>query len=505
MAEATRKTVVAVVPEVTSGTPVAPTSGSQYVPVLGDFDFSPEIEEIENEELSSSVGVRAPILGLESPTAELPYYVRHSGVEATAPSNAPLLKAAFGDQVAAPTEQTTAAASTAGTSTAAAIVKLVSSTGLERGSCILIKDPVNGYSARNVQSVSGNDLTLGFNLAAAPGSGVNVGRPILFKPSDTPPPYSLWGFRSQGGNIELVAGAKCSELSIEAVVNQPLKGSASFEGTSFYFDPIAITATDTKLDFNETGPNLRAATIAAKMYKDPHELAEAIQNAMNDVATDTITVSYSNTTGKFTIATNGSLLELLWSTGANTANTIGDKIGFVVASDDTGALTYTSDNAQSWASYQTPTSDSNIQPLIVKNSELMIGSFYDYGCAGARSFTFTIGNEQVDVTDICAESGLAEKLLSQRAGSIESVFTLSKHHAEYFKRFRKGDDIRFAANIGVKSGTNWVAGRLFNLYIPQAKISAFKVSDQDSTSVFEMTMVPYVGSDGLGEMYANYV
>lgn len=505
MAEVIRTSRIAVVEESTAGTPLAPSSGAQFVGAQEGFEFSPEFDTQESAELSSSVGAKAPILGIEQPTASLSHYIRHSGVEATAPNYDQLIKSAIGDRVAAAAEVLTAAASTAGSSSAAAVLKLVSGTNAERGKAYLIKDPTNGYNIRNAQSVSTNDVTLGFNLAAAPAAGVATGRSILYKPADTLPSNSLWGYISNGAAVELMAGARCTEMSIEANTGELLNGSFSFAGTGYYFDPIQIASTDAKLDFNETGPTLRAATIPVKMYKDPHELAAAIQSAMNDVATDAITVTYSDSTGKYTITSAGTLLELLWNTGTNTANTIGDKIGFSTAADDTAALTYTSDNAVSWASPYTPTADSNINPLAVKYSEVMLGTFADYGCAGAQNFTLTVSNELQDVLDICAESGVAAKLLSQRIVTIETTLTLSKNDAIKFTKFRQGDDVRFAFTGGIKSGGNWVAGRCVNFYLPQCKISSFQRSESDGIVTMDLTLQAYVGSDGLGEVYVNFL
>lgn len=506
MAQLTRKTVMAVKVETTSGTPISPTAGTDFIAVQDGFELTPSITTIDNEELSPSVGSKAPILGIEEPSASISHYIRHSGVEATAPNFDPLIEAAIGAKVAATAERVTDAGSTAGTSSAAATVVLTAGgSDFERGKAVLIKDPLRAHSIRNVHSVSTNTLTLGFNLAAAPAAGVSTGRAILYKPADALDSLSLWNYRGNGGAIELLAGGRVSEMSIEANTGELLNGSFTIDGTAYYFNPVEITASDTKLDFNETGPTLRAATIPAGFYKDPHEMAETIQNAMNDVATDAITVTYSNTTGKYTITSAGTLLELLWNTGANTANTIGDKIGFSTAADDTGALTYTSDNAITLAAGYTPTSDSNVNPLVVKNSEFMIGSFSDYGCSGAQSLTMTLSNTLNNVLDLCEETGIAEKILTQREVSVEVVLTLSSYDAEKFKRFRRGDDVRMAFTGGVKTGGNWTAGRCVNVYMPQAKISEFQLSDSDGIITIEMTLNPYVAADGLGEVYMNFI
>ena len=91
-------------------------------------------------------------------------------------------------------------------------------------------------------------------------------------------------------------------------------------------------------------------SVAAKSYKDPYELAAAIQTAMNAATADNITVSYDDVAGKYTIASDGVTLSLLWNTGTNTAETIGAKLGYSVAADDTGATSYEADNVISKAS-----------------------------------------------------------------------------------------------------------------------------------------------------------
>lgn len=504
MAESTRKTVLAVTEEVTAGTPVLPSSGADYVTLQDGFELKPSFESIDNSELSPNVGSKAPILGIEAPTASVGHYFRHSGTEATAPNYDKLIKAALGAKVSAhATERATTTGSTAGTSSAAAIVKLAAGgTDFERGKAFLLKDGVNGYAIRNVDAISTNDLTASFNLAGAPASGVNTGRAVLYKPSDTPPSLTLPLYRGNGAALEVMAGSRVSEMTIEAKAGELLNMGFSLEGTKYHFNPIEITASTDTLDFSDG--STRVATVSSKLYKDPHELAQALQDAMNGVSSG-ITVAYSDSNGKFTITKASGTLSLLWNTGANTGQTIGGKLGFVTTSDDTGALTYTSDNAQSWASPYSPTSDANVNPLVVKNSEVMIGDFDDYACSGAQSFKATIANTLQNVPDICEESGIAEKLLSQRVVSTDLVLTLRKHDADKFRRFRQGSDIKFAFNGGIKEGGNWVAGRCVNFYMPQAKVTSYAVTDTDGIVTIEMTLTAYVPANGDGEVYVNFV
>lgn len=506
MAETTRKSVLAIVKEVTVGTPLLPSAGTDFVTLQDGFEMVPEFETLDNNELSPNVGSKAPILGIEAPTASVSHYLRHSGTEATAPNYDELIECAVGEKVAAhATERALTTGSTAGTSSAAATLVFNAGHGadFERGKAVLLKDATNGYSIRNIESMATDTATLGFNLAAAPASGVNTGRAILYKPADAPPSLTMSLYRGNGAALEVMAGARVAEMGIEATAGELLNMNFSLEGTSYRFDPIEITASTDTLDFDDG--SVKVATVAAGLYKDPLELAEALETAMNAVSSG-ITVVYNSSgasAGKFTITKASGSLSLLWNTGANTAQTIGTKLGFSVAADDTGVLTYTSDNVQVWSAPYTPSADTNANPLVVKASEVMIGDFDDYGCSGAQSFTLTITNTLQNVIDICETSGVAEKLLSQREVTAEVVLTLKRHDAEKFKKFRNGDDIRFAFNGGIKSGVNWVAGRCVNVYMPQAKVSAYSVTDTDGIVTIEMTLTAYVPASGLGEVFVN--
>ncbi len=508
MAETTRKSVLAIKKEVTSGTPVMPTAGTDFVTLQDGFELIPSFETLDNNELSPNVGSKAPILGIEAPTATVSHYFRHSGVEGTAPNYDELVESAIGEKVAAhATERLLDAGSTAGSATAAAVIEFLGGEGadFERGKAVLLKDSVNGYAIRNIESIATDTATLGFNLVGAPAAGVATGKAVLYKPSDTPPSLTLSLYRGNGAALEVEAGARVAEMTIEAVAGELLNMSFSMEGTKYHFDAIEITASTDTIDFNDGG--VKVATVATGVYSDPHELASALQIAMLGVSTG-ITVKYNDSgasAGKFTIAKASGTLSLLWSTGANTAQTIGGKLGFVTASDDTGFLTYTSDNVQSWSAPYTPSVDTNANPLVVKASELMIGDFDDYGCSGAQSFNLTVTNTLQNVPDICEESGIAEKLLSQREVSAEIVLTLSRHDADKFKKFRTGDDIRLAFNGGIKDGGQWVAGRCVNVYMPQAKVSSYSVTDTDGIVTIEMTVTGYVPASGAGEVFINFV
>ncbi len=504
----TRKSVAAIRKEVTSGTPLMPSAGSQAIALQdGNFEIEPAFDEIENDEIRSSIGSAKNLQGLENPTASISHYIRHSGVEGTEPNYGELLESALGSVVVNATQYDTVAASTAGTTAARAIVKVDAGEGanFDIGQALLIKDGTNGYSIRNVYSISTDDLSLGFNLAAAPASGVNLGKCIAYAPVNSGhPSLTLALYRGNANSIEVLAGARISELSIEANAGEFVNGSFSLAGSSYYFDPINIEASDIYIDFLDNATT-RAAVVTAKLYKDPHELADAIASAMNGLGSaNTFTCTYSNSTGKFTITSNGTTLTLKWNTGTNTANSIADKIGFSTAADSSAALTYTSTDAQNYAFPYTPSYDDS-NPLVAKNNEVMLGSFSEYSCFCAQSITMTIANEIAPVPCVCSESGVSEILITKREVSVEVTAILDKYDASKFKNYRAGDTVSFAYTAGVKSGGNWVAGRNMNVFLKDAVVSTFKVEDADGVCALSLTVKGFVDSNGNGEVFVNFV
>lgn len=499
----TRNSVLAIMVESTEGTPVVPSASTDFTALQDDADMSAAFETLENAELKSSLGSAKPIQGVENPTFSFSHYLRHSGVEGQAPDYNELLKGVFGNEEVNATEYDTIAASTE------AVIKVDAGEGatFSKGEALLIKDSTNGYRVRNVESISTDDLTLGFELpsGAAPATGVNLGKAVFYSPADSGhQSLSIWHYLGNGGAIQMMAGAKVTELSISATAGELVNASYSLEGLEYFYNPIDITSSDIYLDFTDDG-GTHAAVITAKTYKDPHQLAEAIQNAMNTVQTaETHSVTYSNTDGKFTIATSTStVLSLLWNTGANTANTVGDKLGFSVAADDTGATTYEGDSAISYAAPATPSFDSS-DPLVAKNSEVLLGDADDVACFNATSITVTLSDTRRPIESICATTGRSGSIINERTATVEVTALLEQYEADKFRKFRENETTRFAVNFGQKDGSgNWVAGKVANVYLPTCVISAFDLADDDGLVSLSMTLTAFVNDSGEGEIFLN--
>jgi len=500
----TRSSVLGVKVETTEGTPVAPAATTDFIAMQDDFTMSPEFEVLENAEMKSSIGRSKSILGSENPTCSFSHYLRHSGVEGQEPNYGQLLKAAFGASDTEATEYNTVASSTT------SVIKVDAGEGAQfrRGQALLIKDGTNGYRIRPVHSISTDDLTIGFNVPTAPGTGVNLGKATTYYPANTGhQSLSLWHYLGNSGAVQLMAGAKVTEVSITAEAGQLVNASYSLEGVGFYFNPIEITSSTRYIDWTDDDGTF-AASVAVKWYKDPHELAAALTSAMNDTATtETHSVTYSDSTGKFTFTSTGTVLSLLWNTGANTANTIGTKLGFSVAADDTGtaaATGYTSDNALTLAASYTPAYDSS-DPLAAKNQEVMIGDASDYSCFAASSVVFTLSDTRATIPSICAESGVSGSIINERQVTVSVTALLDQYDADKFNRFRENTETRFQYSFGTKTGGNWVAGKCGCIYLPTATITSFNIEDQDGLAALSMELTAFVNSSGEGEAFVSFV
>lgn len=491
-----------VVEEVTAGTLKAPSAGSEALALQPGFEFNPNTDSQQNEELRASVGPSKPILGLERPTASLSHYMRGHGTQGSTPDFHLLWKSLFGSTSANGTERATDAASST------TVVKLTAGgSDFAKGKAMLVK--MATYEIRPVDSVATNDVTLGFALNNAPGSGINVGKCVNYTPVNSGhPTLSLWLYRANEANIEAIAGALVTQLDIEVDVGSLINMSFQAQGTKFFFNPIIIDSTNNKIDITTDNVTDDAATIASGAYHTPQELCAAIVSALSAAdPAETFTCTFSRTTGKFTIATTtSSVLSLLWKTGVNgsdnTGFNAGTTLGYSEAANDTGATTYTSDTAQSYADAQTPALDTS-DPLVAKDMEVLIGDRSDYIRPCIQTMRASIGLETSDVRCLNSSSGVSAKVVRRRTTTIEMTFVLDKWEADLFDRYFNNTETKFCFNFGPKSGGNWVAGKCGCIYVPQGTISAIRVQESDSVVVFSATFSPYVDSSGNPEIYAN--
>lgn len=138
-------------------------------------------------------------------------------------------------------------------------------------------------------------------------------------------------------NVAVSASSSNSEFPVSNL-QKTIRSSVWRSSGNFVID-----ATNDKIDFKESGGgSTLVATLTHGTYT-PAALATliGIQMGAASGATGTYTVTYSASTGKWTIATSLAFLSILWNTGSNTAVTAGAPIGFDVTADATGATSYT--------------------------------------------------------------------------------------------------------------------------------------------------------------------
>lgn len=496
MAVATRSTILGVKEESAEGTLAAPAAATDFVAIQDDLAWSKNVVRAENAELTGSIGRAKGIITGEEPGGSFSHYLRASGTAGTAPNYAPFLKSFFGSQAANSTERTTAASSTVSLLKVAA-----NATDFARGTAVFVQDDVNGRKVRPVDSnASGTDINLGFNLAAAPASGVALGKCVYWSPaSDSHPTLTLWQYVGSDKLKRVMAGCRVTELSFEMVAQELINMNIGFEGVKSYENPIEITSSTEVIDFEDDG-GAASASVAVKWYQDPYELAEALETAMNAAGSETWTVSFSKSTGKFTFSATGTTVEIHWNTGANTASSIASKVGFSTAADSTGATTYTSATAQSYAASYTPTYDSNTDPVAAKGCTFLLGAATDTTEYAADSVKVTATNTKRNLKDINQESGLSGSVINGRTIEMEVKAYVAQHDVEMFKNLRKGQEIKFFASAGPKSGSNPVAGKINYCYSPTCNVADVTIDFEDDVAMLTLKLEAHVTA-GAGEFY----
>ena len=504
MAILTRKSALAVTKEVVEGTPVKATAGTDFIALQPDFIITPAQESLTNDEIRNSIGLSKPIPGSETPTATGSHYLRASGLEGVAPGYDPILESCFGDSNVASTEYLTDAGSTT------KVLQMLTgeAANFQRGQAVMVKDTVNGYSIRVVDSVDTglDELHLSFELAVAPAAGVATGLAVTYLPADTDHvSLTLWHYLGGGGAICMMSGARVTDASTTFTAGQLINTSYSYEGLEFYFNPLCVDATNDTIDFTDDGGAL-VATVEQKVYKKPSELACTLQDAMNAASAETYEVTYSNTTGKITIATSTSaVLDLDWLTGPNNGVTIGGLLGFDVSADDTGALTYESDDPIDLsAPFAVDLDDAD--PYVAKNMEIMCGDCDDNACIPASEMTVGKALTRTAIESVCARTGIDSSVISERAIEVSITSLLNQYDTDKYCRWIEATDTRMQVSFGEKDkAQNWVPGKSGAMYMPTSVITGVEKSDEDGFIAVTVTAAAFVNKNGDGEVYLNFL
>jgi hypothetical protein len=512
MAFSSKSKVIAVKKETTEGELVDPVA-ADFIYVRADSALTSGVESTQSDEVRNTLGASKAFVTKEAPTGSINLYLKTSGVEGTAPESAPLFEACLGGVETHATEVNTAAGSTAGTSAARAVIKVADgdiATGeFKVGQAVLIKDGTNGYAVRPIwsldESASPDEVTLGFNLANAPASGIGLGKATFFQTLNSGhPTLSAHEYQASSSSAYHVAhgGVRTTSMTLDYPANDLATASFEIAGINFSENPIRIEATNKYIDFTDSTGTV-AAIINEDVYQTPYHLADEIGSKMTAAsvgsADDVITCTFSKSTGKFTIASDGSVLSLLWLTGTNNANSIDTTIGFTHA-DDTGALTYEADNALTYDPPVTPSYD-DADPRVVKDNMLILGNYDDYICFGGQAFNIAVSTPKTDVNNWCAESGVDESVILSREVTVTGTLKFSKHDASRTYKMLKNETISLAFVTGSKTAGNWDAGTVTCVFCPEVSITTKNIVDNDGYIVEDFAGTAIVGTDGLEDVY----
>jgi len=490
-----RATIFAIKKETTAGDYLPPVASAEFVPLRPGNTLNFEPEQLESDELLNDIGASKSFVGKESVSGSHSAYLKHSGVEGQEPELGVLYESVFGAKTVNSTEYVTGAGSTVSQ------IAVADAANFEIGQALLVKDAAYGYSIRNISSKLGNNLVLNFHMANATGSGKSLGKAITYKPvAQGHPTFSTTKFLGNGHAIEASAGNTVTEVSLTADANGFGEVEFSYEGTKYFFNPITIDGTNKFIDFVDDG-GTKSASIAEGVYKTPIELADALQTALDNASTETMSVVYSNVDGKFTISSGSTVFELLFSTGTNAANTIAPMIGFPT-DDQTGAQSYPSSFAQQYNSLITPSYDA-ADAIIIKGAELYIGTASDNLCVCAQSVSITLSKTVEDVDCICEETGVSEKIPTARSVEMSVTAVLNKYDANLLDALLKNKGIQAMLNAGPKTGGNWVPGKCFNAYLRNCTVSGYTTSG-DNFIQAEITLKGFVTSTSK-DVYFNFI
>jgi hypothetical protein len=489
-------------------TPAAPSTGTDFIALEEGFTpLSPEAEEITNPNLTGSTGVAKTIRGLESAPTSFDHLLHGSGVEGQAPSWATkLMKNFFGAESVRGTERDTIGGSTK----TAVNVDTAEGSEFSRGDAILVKHSGLPWEIRNVLSVAGDVLTIPQELVNAPALGVNLGLNVLYAPEDDNNVFhSVWQYLGNvvGGKVLLGIGERVTSFTISGTAGDLLNVAYEMNGIQVKTDPIDTT-TNNKIDFNEGGPEINTE-VTAQIWSDPIQLADAIAVALNAAGAANFTCTYDDTTGQFTVTSDGVTFQLLLSTGTNgsggTDTNVFQQMGFDDSADKTGALTYTSDNPVTKKSSITPVFD-NADALVLRNMEVMLSDESgEIACVEAESIEVTGENTVGDKLSLCAPTGKRGTLVTQREFGVTIVGDIEDHAVKRFKNFRENDELVMTMNLGEKDASgNWLPGRVINIHSPTMKIDSLEVQDSDGKIQLSIELSAFV-KNGLKEFFINQV
>ena len=489
-----RAGTLALVKEDEQGKPKKPTSGNDFTAIQPDIALSPGLETLENEELKNSIMPGKSIVGRENPTISLSHYFR-AGEDGQKPDYSLMLEAAFGSVSEVTVEPTIVAVTDKRT------FEVDDAGELKKGATLLVQS-TTGFEPRPINSVVGNVVTLEFDLNELPNVGALCGKPITYEPIDDSnliPTLTSWYYLPNV--IEMIAGTRIEGVDITFPAAELINATFSGSGIGFYYNPLVIEATNKFLDV-EVGGQEYSASIPEGTYKDPEQVGEAVDNALNANGSGLIySVEYQKD-GKYKIVADGSFI-MLGATGSNVANSLMPTIGFDAA-DTADATEQESNNPIDLSSGFAPQYDDS-DPIAAKGNLLLIGDPEDNVCIHASSVDFALANTKADLLDICAESGVGATIFNERTATASVASYLQPYEARFFAKLRKGDKVAFYYCAGEKKGGQFIKDKCAAVYMSHATINSLEISDQDGAAKLDLEIAAYAPEDSTQSAFLGFV
>lgn len=520
---AQRRSTAAAVLKAFEGELKKPTNGTQFLAIQPDFSLTPNFSTTENVELKDDIMSGKTIVTGEAPTGTISHYVAGSGTAGTPPEYSSILQATFGGFRSLTSEQTLAAGSTT------SVLKFASAaaaSSFKKGDAAFIKDTANGWAVRPVESVSGTDVTLGFNLEKAPATAVKVGAFATYFPlSDNIPVFDMWHYIGAGeSGVENIANCRVTSMSVTANAKDLINATYSFEGTQYRFnqdftEEFRLFSYNNKLTVVNTQGGTRTETevvLTAQSYATGAALATEIQSKVSAITgLNSFRATFASNRFSFT-STAAYLFD--FSKGGETpegAATLADVLGFESAdvsstAPSTGTKASTKD-ARLYRDYSSKLTEvyDETDPVIARGQQIFIGDAADNICIDSSSVSISINTPKQLITSICRESGNYRSLISARSASVTVSAHLQDDDRRFFEKFQDSDTTQFALIAGKKNTVSgkpqWKAGETFVFYGSPASITSWSVTGSNDVYMLDLELTCFSPGDGTGSIFLSYV
>ena len=517
---AQRRSTAAAVLKAFEGALQKPTSGTQFLAIQPDFSLAPNFTTTENVELKDDIMSGKNIVTGEAPTGTFSHYLTGSGTAGTPPEYGSIVQASFGGFRSLTTEQTLTAGSTT------SLLKFTSAAvaaNFKKGDACLVKDTTNGWSVRPVESVSGTDVKLGFNLDNAPATGTKIGQFVTYFPlSDNIPVFDMWHYIGAGeSGVENIANCRVTGMSLTANAKDLINCTYSFEGTQYRFnkdftEQFRLFAYNNKFNVVNTQGGTRTSTeveLTAQSYATGALLATEIQTKVSAITgLNSFRATFSNNRFSFT-STAAYLLDF---SGAGAvpegAATLADVLGFE-SEDVSGTAPSTgtkasTKNAQLYRDYGSGLTESydDTDPIIARGQQIFIGDASNNICIDSSSVSINVNTPKALITSICQESGNYRSLISARSATVTVSAHLQDDDQRFFDTFQQGDTTQFCLVAGKKTvAGQWKPGETFVVYGSPASITSWAVTGSNDVYMLDLELTCYSPGDGAGSIFLSYV